>query len=63
MNEKTQEYAANGVAAVVVLDIDTRTASVYRNPVPNRTVLAESDTLTVPEVLPGWSVPVAKFFG
>ena len=62
VNEKTEEYLANGVVAVVVLDIDSRTASVYRNPVPNQTVLTDTDTLTIPEVLPGWSVPVAKFF-
>jgi len=62
VHEKTEEYLANGVLAVIVLDIDSRTASVYRNPVPNQTVLTDADTLTVPEVLPGWSVPVANFF-
>lgn len=62
VHEKTEEYLANSVLAVIVLDIDSRTASVYRNPVPNQTVLNDTDTLTVPEVLPGWSVPVAKFF-
>lgn len=62
VHEKTEEYLANGVIAVVVLDVGSRTASIYRNPVPNQTVLTDADTLTIPEVLPGWSVPVAKFF-
>lgn len=61
-HEKTEEYLANGVIAVVVLDIDSRTASVYRNPVPNQSVLTDADTLSVPDVLPGWAVPVASFF-
>jgi len=62
VHEKTEEYLANGVLVVVVLDIVSRTASVYRNPVPNQTILTDADTLTVPDVLPGWSVPVASFF-
>ena len=59
---KVGEYLANAVLVVVVLDIDSRTASVYRAAAPNQLILKDSDTLTVPEVLPGWSVPVAKFF-
>lgn len=59
---KVGEYLGNAVLAVIVLDIDSRTASVYRTTDPNQQVFHDTDRLTVPEVLPGWSVPVASFF-
>ncbi len=59
---KVDEYLAAGVKVVVILDPESRTASTYR---PNvvQEVLRVTDTLTLPEVLPGFSVPVAKLFG
>ena len=59
---KVGEYLANAVLVVIVLDIDSRTASVYRAAVPNQLILKDTDTLSLPDVLPGWSVPVASFF-
>ncbi len=50
-----------GVQAVVILDPTSATASVYRpNAVPD--TFRHGDTPTVPDVLPGFSVPVAKLF-
>lgn len=59
---KVLEYLDAGVKVVVILDPTTKTASTYR---PNvvQTVLRVTDTLTLPDVLPGFSVPVAKLFG
>lgn len=59
---KVEEYLSAGVKAVVILDPKTETASVYR-PGVNQHVFRRADTLTVPDVLPGFSVPVAKLFG
>jgi len=58
---KVQEYLDAGVRAVVVLDNDTQTASVCRPPL-NQDMLRATDTLTLPDVLPGFSLPLAKLF-
>ena len=60
---KVGEYLGIGVPAVVVLDPDSLTASVYRNQPGNaQQIFNQADTLTLPDVLPGLSVPVKKFF-
>jgi Uma2 family endonuclease len=60
---KVGEYLGIGVPAVVVLDPDTNTASVYRNqPGHAQQIFNKGDTLTIPDVLPGFAVPVARFF-
>lgn len=56
-----EEYLTAGVKVVVILDPKTETASVYR-PGVNQNVFRRADTLSVPDVLPGFSVPVAKLF-
>ncbi|MEW6283251.1 MAG: Uma2 family endonuclease [Candidatus Eremiobacterota bacterium] len=58
---KTQEYLLAGVRAVLLLDPQNRCATVAR-PDSTRVVLRESETLQLSELLPGWSVPVARFF-
>ena len=61
LSDKAYEYIDAGVAVVVVLFPETRTAAIYRSeqlPVP----LASTDELTLPDVLPGFSVPVSRFF-
>jgi Uma2 family endonuclease len=60
---KVGEYLGIGVPAVLVLDPDTRTASVYRDPTdPPQQLFNPGDTLTLPDVLPGFAVEVKKFF-
>ena len=59
---KVEEYLANGVLAVVVLDPDRRTASVCR-PGVDQQDFQPGDTLTLPDVLPGFTVPVGRLFG
>jgi Uma2 family endonuclease len=59
---KVGEYLKAGVKVVVILDPRTETASVYRPDVVQE-VLRAPDALTIPEVVPGFSVPVAKLFG
>jgi Uma2 family endonuclease len=58
---KVEEYFAAGVNVVLVLDPETRTVMVCR-PGPTQQSLNIGDTLTVPDVLPGFAVPVAVLF-
>jgi Uma2 family endonuclease len=58
---KVGEYIGIGVNAVLVLDPDTQTASVYRGD-GHQQIFRADDELTLPEVLPGFAVPVRRFF-
>ena len=60
---KVGEYLGIGVPAVLVLDPNTTTASVYRGqPGQSQQIFHQGDELTIPDVLPGFTVPVARFF-
>ncbi len=61
MFAKVAEYLGAGVRAVIVLDAATQTASVYRGDALQQTFEA-SQELTVPEVLPGFTVMVQRLF-
>jgi Uma2 family endonuclease len=58
---KVVEYLQAGVRAVIVLDEPTGTASVYR-PDELQQIFHNGDSLAVPDVLPGFSVPVKRLF-
>jgi Uma2 family endonuclease len=58
---KVAEYLAAGVEVVVIVDAEGRTVSVYRDAVPQEIHRAD-EVWTVPEILPGFAVPVARFF-
>ena len=58
---KVGEYLQAGVRAVVVFDPTTATASVYR-PDELQQIFDNGDELTLPDVLPGFAVPVKKSF-
>lgn len=59
---KVGEYLNAGVTVVVVLDPKIDAASVYRqaDDFPQR--MHNGDELTLPDVLPGFAVPVRRFF-
>ena len=58
---KVEEYIQAGVGVVIVLDPEKRTASVCR-PGIEQTDYHDDDTLTVPDVLPGFAIVVARLF-
>jgi Uma2 family endonuclease len=58
---KVAEYLNAGVAVVCVLDPERTTVTVYRPDQPEQTFAAD-ETLTLPDVLPGFSVVVRRFF-
>ena len=58
---KTNEYLAAGVRVVMVVDPETRSAGVFRSgELPQR--FANGDVVTLPDILPGFAVPIAEFF-
>lgn len=58
---KIANYLGAGVPVAVLVDPETRTVSAYGDAIGQR-ILGANDTLTLPEVLPGFSVPVAALF-
>src|SRR5581483_3544133 len=58
---KMLEYITAGVSVVVILDAKTESASVFRSD-DRQDIVESNDELTLPDVLPGFSVPVKKFF-
>lgn len=58
---KVGEYLANDVLAVVVIDPPKKSAAVYTPDGEKRTITI-AENLTVPEVLPGFEMPLAKLF-
>jgi Uma2 family endonuclease len=60
---KVGDYLDAGVPVVLVLDPERTTASTYRSDINNpQEIFRAADALTLPDVLPGFSVPVARFF-
>ena len=59
---KVSDYLKAGVVVVVVLDPAIEAATIYRETedIPQR--FSNGDELTLPDVLPGFTVPVRKFF-
>jgi len=58
---KVAEYLSADVRVVVVLDMPTTSASVYRND-EFQQIFDNGDDLVLPDVLPGFKVPVRKLF-
>ncbi|MBX3448340.1 MAG: Uma2 family endonuclease [Planctomycetaceae bacterium] len=63
MTVKVGEYLATGVRAVVLVNPERSTVTIYR-PDDERpvTMLRGEETFSVPEILPGWELPVSRFF-
>lgn len=57
---KVVEYLRAGVRVVVLVDPGTTTVSLYRG--SGQVILHAGDELTLPDVLPGFAVPVARLF-
>ena len=61
LSAKATEYLDAGVTVVLVIDPDTESIAVYReNELPIR--MHNSDELALPDVLPGFTVQVKRFF-
>lgn len=58
---KAEEYFATGVNVVLLIDPQRGIVAVCR-PGPVQTDLTVADTLTLPDILPGFALPVARLF-
>lgn len=58
--DKVDDYLEAGVDVVVVLEPEYKTATIHRKGSDRR--LSAEEQLTLPDILPGFSVPVGKFF-
>lgn len=58
---KAEEYFATGVNVVLLIDPQRRIVAVCRTG-PAQQDLTDADTLTLPDILPGFAVPVARLF-
>jgi Uma2 family endonuclease len=56
--EKTVKYLRYGTSAVIVVEPRTREITVHRPTAPTRI----ADVLEVPDVIPGWKMPLAEIF-
>lgn len=61
VDEKRDEWLAAGVRTVWIVEPKTRTVRVHRAD-GSYAFLRDSDTLTAPDILPGFAVPVADLF-
>jgi len=61
IRQKIREYLSAGVNVVLVFDPSERTIIVCRSPTDQRE-LTTADMLTLEDILPGFSVPVAELF-
>jgi Uma2 family endonuclease len=58
---KVAEWLEAGALVVVVLDPGRRAGAVHR-PGTQVVLLSNADTLSIPDVLPGWSLPLQAIF-
>jgi Uma2 family endonuclease len=61
VEEKIREYLAAGVLAVMTVDPELESISIHRkNELDQR--FHNGDTVTIPDILPGFAAPVKAFF-
>ncbi|HJZ58766.1 MAG TPA: Uma2 family endonuclease [Gemmataceae bacterium] len=58
---KVLDYLRAGVGVIVAIDPKTESVSVFR-PGERQDIFEKDETLTIPDVLPGFEVAVARFF-
>ncbi|HLH60191.1 MAG TPA: Uma2 family endonuclease [Ktedonobacteraceae bacterium] len=69
LEEKIALFLSQGVQVGILIDPDTHTVSLYRSAAPkthadtgepasNIITLHDGDTLTIPELFPGWELPI-----
>jgi Uma2 family endonuclease len=61
LEEKIEMYLALAARVGIIIDPDKQTVTIYRlNSEP--TVLNNEDIFTIPELFPGWELPVAELW-
>lgn len=61
VREKVLSLVQHGIRVGVLIDPDQRTVTIYRSNT-QETVLEDNAILTIPELLPGWELPIADLW-
>jgi Uma2 family endonuclease len=61
LREKIQSFIELGAKVGILIDPDKRTVTIY-TPTAEPVVLRDSDKISIPELLPGWEVPVTELW-
>ena len=73
LEEKIALFLSQGVQVGILIDPDTHTVCVYRSgglntnagsgeSTPQMTTMRDGDTLTIPELFPGWEIPITSLW-
>jgi len=73
LEEKITLFLSQGVQVGLLIDPDTRTVSIYRfnkpnttaeseTSLPHRMMLHDEETLSIPELFPGWEIPITSLW-
>jgi Uma2 family endonuclease len=61
IERKVEHYLKAGVEIIWVIDTTTKAVAIHRSSAP-RAILDEADTLELPNLIPGFTLPVAEIF-
>jgi Uma2 family endonuclease len=61
LREKIQSFIELGAKVGILIDPDKRTVTIY-TPTAEPVVLRDGDMISIPELLPGWEVPVTELW-
>ncbi|MCP2728768.1 Uma2 family endonuclease [Limnofasciculus baicalensis] len=61
IQEKIQFFLSLGTRVGILIDPDKETVTIYR-PTGEATILTNNDILTIPELFPGWEIPVSELW-
>lgn len=62
IQEKVISFVHHGIRVGLLIDPDQRTVTVYRSDTPE-TRLEDGAILSIPDLLPGWELPVSELWG
>jgi len=62
LEEKILQFLALGTEIGMLIDPDKETVTIYYRSGQQPVVLGNGDTITLPELLPGWSVLVSELW-
>ncbi len=73
LEEKIALFLSQGVQVGILIDPDTHTVSIYhsgglnknasdRESTPQMTTIRDGDTLAIPELFPGWEIPITSLW-
>jgi Uma2 family endonuclease len=61
LREKIRSFLELGAQVGILIDPDKRTVTIY-TPTDEPVVLRDGDILSIPQLLPGWEVPIAELW-